>query len=239
MQILFAVVATLIGYLMGSIPVGLLIVKVATGKDLRNVESGRTGGTNAFRAAGFGVGLATALLDIAKAAVAVWIAREISARAISSDIGIVPVLAGLAAIIGHNYSIFLAERSENGRLRFRGGAGGAAALGGAVGLWVWAFPFVFLIGALVFFTIGMASVTTLTVGLAVTILFAVRASMNLTPWAYVLYGLIAELILIWALRPNIQKIFAGTERVVSISLLGWLRARKAGVASAGGNKDAK
>lgn len=234
MQIVTDVAAVIIGYLMGSIPVGLLIVKATTGKDLREVESGRTGGTNAFRAAGFGAGFATALLDIAKATLGVWIARLLS-----PDANVIHVLAGLAAILGHNYSIFLAERDEKGRLRLRGGAGAMPALGGAVGLWAWTFPFVFVVGALVLFTLGMASVATLTVGLAIIVLFAVRASLDLMPWVNVLYGLIAELILIWALRPNIQKIFKGTERVISISLAGWLRARKASAASAGESKDSK
>lgn len=234
MQIVTDVAAVIIGYLMGSIPVGLLIVKATTGKDLREVESGRTGGTNAFRAAGFGAGFATALLDIAKATLGVWIARLLS-----PDANVIHVLAGLAAILGHNYSIFLAERDEKGRLRLRGGAGAMPALGGAVGLWAWTFPFVFVVGALVLFTLGMASVATLTVGLAIIILFAIRASLDLMPWVNVLYGLIAELILIWALRPNIQKIFKGTERVISISLAGWLRARKASATSAGESKDSK
>ncbi len=234
MENVLAVLAVIIGYLMGSIPVGLLIVKATTGKDLREVESGRTGGTNAFRAAGFGVGLATALLDAVKAALAVWVARELSPEA-----SVIHVLAGLAAILGHNYSIFLAERDEKGRVRLRGGAGAMPALGGAVGLWPWTFPFVFVTGALVLFTLGMASVATLTVGLAIIILFAIRASLDLMPWVNVFYGLVAELILIWALRPNIQKIFAGTERVISISLAGWLRARKANAEVPGGTKDSK
>lgn len=234
MQIALDVAAVIIGYLMGSIPVGLLIVKATTGKDLRQVESGRTGGTNAFRAAGFWAGFATALLDTAKAAIGVWIAR-----ALTPDANVIHVMAGLAAILGHNYSIFLAERDEKGRWRLRGGAGAMPALGGAVGLWAWTFPFVFVIGALVLFTLGMASVATLTVGLAIIVLFAIRASMDLMPWVNVVYGLIAELLLIWALRPNIQKIFAGTERVISISLAGWLRARKANAEAVEGTKDSK
>ncbi len=234
MQILLDVVAVLVGYLLGSIPVGLLLVKIKTGKDLREVESGRTGGTNAFRAAGFGIGFATAILDILKAAVAVW-----SARTISPDGSLVHVLAGLAAILGHNYSIFLAERDDKGRLRLRGGAGAMPALGGAVGLWSWTFPIVFVIGAIMLFTLGMASVATLTVGLGIIVVFAVRASMGLMPWVNVLYGLIAEVLLIWALRPNIQKIFAGNERVISISLAGWLRARKANAEAAGDSNQTK
>jgi glycerol-3-phosphate acyltransferase PlsY len=56
-------------YLIGSIPMGLISVKVMTGKDIRDIQSGRTGGTNAMRAAGFGVGLFTAIADIAKGAI--------------------------------------------------------------------------------------------------------------------------------------------------------------------------
>jgi len=69
-------------------------------------------------------------------------------------------------------------------------------------------------------------VATITVGLCVIIVFAIRASMNLIPWVYILYGVIAELLLIWALRPNIQKLLSGNERVIKYSLNGWLRARK-------------
>ena len=234
MQILFDAVTLIVSYLLGSIPVGLLLVKLKTGKDLREVESGRTGWTNAFRAAGFGIGFVTAILDTAKAALAVWVARSFD----PTD-SLIHVLAGLAAILGHSYSIFLAERDDRGRLRLRGGAGAMPALGGAVGLWSWTFPIVFVIGAIILFTLGMASVATLAVGLAIIIVFSVRASMGLMPWVSVLYGLVAEFILIWALRPNIQKIFAGNERVISISLAGWLRARKANAEAGDAPKDSK
>ena len=221
MQILIGIGAVIIGYILGSIPFGLIIVKVKTGKDIRTVESGRTGGTNAVRAAGFGAGLLTAILDILKGAVAVWIAQ-----ALSPENHIIHVLAPVAAILGHNYSLFLIERDANGNLRFRGGAGGAPALGGAMGLWWPMFPIVFTAGLLVWFTIGIASVTTMIVGLVVTIVFAVRASQGLQDPTDIWYGVIAEILLLWALRPNIQKLLAGNERVIKYSLNGWLRAKK-------------
>ncbi len=68
MQMLIAIGVVFLGYIIGSIPFGLLIVKSKTGKDIRTIESGRTGGTNAVRAAGFGAGLLTAILDILKGA---------------------------------------------------------------------------------------------------------------------------------------------------------------------------
>ena len=221
MQTLIGIGAVIFGYILGSIPFGLLIVKIKTGKDIREIESGRTGGTNAMRAAGFGAGLLTAIMDIMKGAAAVWIAE-----ALVPTLEVIHLLAPVAAIIGHNYSIFLLNREEDGRLRFHGGAGGAPALGGAVGFWPWSLPIVFILGASVFFTLGIASVTTMSVAFFVTVIFAIRAYMGLMPWTDVLYGILAGGLLLWALRPNIRKLLTGNERVVKYSLNGWLRAKK-------------
>jgi len=212
----------LLGYILGSIPFGLLIVKLTTGKDIRQVASGRTGGTNAMRAAGFWAGLGTALLDILKGAVAVWIAR-----AVVPDHQLTHVLAPIASILGHNYSIFLRNYDENGKfIGLRGGAGGAPSVGGAFGLWPVSLLIVLPLGALVFFTVGYASVTTMSVALFAIIVFAVRAAQGAAPWTDVLFGIVAEVLLIWALRPNIKNLFAGKERVVSQSLHGWLKSKR-------------
>jgi acyl phosphate:glycerol-3-phosphate acyltransferase len=221
MQMLISIGVVILGYILGSIPFGLLIVKMKTGKDVRNVESGRTGGTNVVRAAGFGAGLLTAILDVLKGAASVWVAQ-----ALLPGNQWVHVLAPLAAILGHNYSLFLIRRDESGKLRFHGGAGGAPALGGAMGLWLPIFPIVVAAGAFIWFTVGIASLTTMAIGLVVTIVFAVYSAQGLLEPVNVWYGVIAELFLIWALRPNIKKLLAGNERVVKFSLNGWLRARK-------------
>jgi glycerol-3-phosphate acyltransferase PlsY len=206
MQFLTDAGTVLAAYLFGSIPFGVLVVKMISGKDIRTIESGRTGGTNAFRAAGFGAGLFTAILDILKAAAMVWMAQ-----AITGNVWI-HILAPIAAVLGHNHSIFLPERGSDGRLHFRGGAGGAAALGGTFGLWPPAVLIMLPLGILIWWGLGYASVTTLSVGLMTMIIFAVRAALGLAPWEYVLYGLLVELLMIWALRPNIKRLFAGTER---------------------------
>jgi acyl phosphate:glycerol-3-phosphate acyltransferase len=221
MQTLIAIGVVVLGYIIGSIPFGLLIVKSKTGKDIRTIESGRTGGTNAVRAAGFGAGLLTAILDILKGASSVWLAQMIL-----PENHLIHVLSPLAAILGHNYSVFLISRDETGKLRFHGGAGGAPALGGAMGLWLPIFPIVFAAGALVWFTLGIASVTTMAIGLIVIIVFAVRSWLGLSEPVTIWYGVFAELFLMWALRPNIKKLLSGKERVVKFSLNGWLRARK-------------
>lgn len=213
LQILLDAGLVLAAYIFGSIPFGLLIVKLATGKDIRQVESGRTGGTNAMRAAGFGAGFFTAVFDILKAAATVWLAQVLSGNAW------VHVLAAVAAIFGHNYSIFLPERGPDGRLRLRGGAGGAAALGGALGLWPPSVLIILPLGLLVWFGVGYASLTTMSVGLMTVIIFAVRAALGLGPWEYAVYGLLAEALLVWALRPNIARLLNGTERLHGLRLL--------------------
>jgi acyl phosphate:glycerol-3-phosphate acyltransferase len=229
MQMLIAIGVVILGYIIGSIPFGLLIVKSKTGKDIRTIESGRTGGTNAVRAAGFGAGLLTAILDILKGAASVWLAQTLL-----PENDLIHVLAPLAAILGHNYSLFLINRDENGKVRFHGGAGGAPALGGAMGLWLPIFPIVLAAGAFIWFTLGIASVTTLAIGLVVTVVFAIYSGLGLLEPVNIWYGILAELLLMWALRPNIKKLLAGQERVVKFSLNGWLRARKE--ARAGSNK---
>jgi glycerol-3-phosphate acyltransferase PlsY len=222
MQILLDTGIVLLAYIFGSIPFGLLIVKIKTGKDIRNIESGRTGGTNAMRAAGFWAGLLTALLDILKGAAAVWLAQ-----AVDPQDHLLHILAPIASILGHNHSIFLIERDENGRIvRLRGGAGGAPSVGGALGLWAPSLLIVLPLGALVFFTLGYASVTTISVALFATLVFAVRAWQGVSSWMDAWFGVAALALLLWALRPNIRKLLRGEERVVKISLHGLIKARR-------------
>jgi glycerol-3-phosphate acyltransferase PlsY len=221
MQIALALGMILLAYLIGSVPFGLLIVRLKTGKDIRKVESGRTGGTNAARAAGFGAGLATAILDALKAAAAVWIAQAAFPYKENPAYTWIHIFAGLAAIFGHNYSIFLATRDENGRFKLRGGAGGAPCVGGSLGLWP-ASPLIIVpLAALILFGVGYASVATMSAALFSTLLFTYLALVYKFPWQYAVYGLLAEVLLAWALRPNIQRLLKGNERLV-----GW-RARRA------------
>lgn len=206
MHIFQGILVVFLGYLIGSIPFGFLIVRLRTGKDVTRVESGRTGGTNVMRAAGFWYGFATGILDILKAASTVWIARSIGT-------GVwVELLAPTAAIIGHNYSIFLPEKKD-GKIRLRGGAGGAATAGGALGLWAPSILIIFPVGLFIFFAVGYASVTTMSVALIAMVIFIIRTWLGLSPWEYILYGLLAEILLIWALRPNIKRLIAGEERL--------------------------
>lgn len=208
MQVIFPLLMILLSYVIGSTPTGPLIVKLKNGKDVREVESGRTGGTNVMRAAGFWAGLITALIDVLKGSAAVWLAR-----ALFPANPWVHVFSGLAAILGHNYSVYLFERDEDGRLRTHGGAGGATTVGAALGLWAPSTLIILPLSVLIFYFIGYASVTTMSVAVIAIGVFAYRAWIGASPWVYILYGVLAEFMLIWALRPNIRRLIEGTERM--------------------------
>ncbi|HEY9152751.1 MAG TPA: glycerol-3-phosphate acyltransferase [Anaerolineales bacterium] len=210
MQVLMDSGVVLLSYILGAIPFGLLIVKLTTGKDIRQVASGRTGGTNAMRAAGCGAGIATTLFDIFKGFAAVWLARTLTPNVW------IEVLAPIATVLGHNYSIFLIERHSEGKLRLRGGAGGAPTAGGALGL-LWPLWWPMVIGIpvpfIMLFGVGYASLATISISLTSTVLFAALYFLGYSPhWQYIVYGVVTLFILLWALRPNIQALKEGRER---------------------------
>jgi glycerol-3-phosphate acyltransferase PlsY len=195
----------LFGYLVGAIPFGYLVVKLFKGIDIRRVGSGRTGGTNAIRAAGPIAGLLTGVGDVAKGTIAVWGAGWLGTQLNLSSPAVAQVLAGLMAVVGHNYSVFLS---------WKGGAGTGPNVGVAAGFW---FPALFILLPLVpilLVATGYASVTSLTIAGLVPILFAIRALVAKAPWEYAVYGILAGTLVVWALRPNIARLKAGTERLV-------------------------
>jgi glycerol-3-phosphate acyltransferase PlsY len=205
----------ILSYLSGSIPFGWIIVKIANGKDVRHIESGRTGGTNAMRAAGVFAGILTALGDVMKGVATGWIVGWLV-----PGIPWIRVVAALLAIMGHNHSVFLLERDpETGKVRSRGGAGGATVLGGAIALWPQAWYIVLPLSALVFLFGGYASVTTMSIAFFSIVVFGYRAWIGLSPWEYSLYGVASEFIVLYALRPNLRRLKEGTERVVGLRAL--------------------
>lgn len=198
----------ILAYLIGSIPFGFIIVKIRTGEDIRDIQSGRTGGTNAMRAAGFVFGLSTGILDVLKGYFSVVIASNLS-----NENPWIMVLAPVLTIIGHNYSIFLMQRNEEGKLKVGGGAGGATTLGGAMGLWPPSGIIILIISLLIWYFVGYASVTTMMMAFLSIIIFSYRACIGIDPWQFIIYGVLAEIIVMYALRPNIKALKNGTERL--------------------------
>ncbi len=196
------ITAAIGGYLLGSIPFGFIIIGVLRERDIRDAGSGRTGGTNAMRAGGFGAGALTVIGDLLKAYAGVAVARIAFPGNLWAE-----VLAGWGVILGHNASLYMG---------FRGGAGTAPNMGVAAAYW---FPSV--IFTLIWFPIGMfviriASLTSLIVGGVIPLIFFVRAALGQGPWEYVVYGVGAWLMVAYALRPNIKRLIAGTESLVDL-----------------------
>jgi glycerol-3-phosphate acyltransferase PlsY len=206
----YFLVAALIGYLCGAVPFGYLYVRLVKGIDIRTVGSGRTGGTNSLRAAGLGVGLATSLSDVGKGALGIIMSRWILVNQLSPEL--LPwalALAGVMSVIGHNWSVFMG---------WRGGAGTGPNVGWGTALWWPMLPIAVVVMSGMLLGIGMASVASLTMGALIAIVFFVLYVAGVSPFdttlAYTVGGVVAFVIVAWALRPNIRRLLDGTERVV-------------------------
>jgi acyl phosphate:glycerol-3-phosphate acyltransferase len=196
-------VASAIGYVMGSLPIGYVLIYLFKGVDLRKQGSGRTGGTNAMRAGGLALGILTALGDLAKGAGTIWIIRAVVANP-----GWLPwaeMVGGALAVIGHNWSIFLG---------LKGGAGTGPNVGVAIALWPALGLAVIPAGVVVLLLSGHASVVSLAIAYGIALGMAGQAMAGLGPWQYAGYGLATSIAVTIALLPNIQRLKNGTERLV-------------------------
>lgn len=205
----YLLLAILIGYLFGAIPFGFLFVKLTKNVDLRTVGSGRTGGTNSFRAAGITVGTLTALSDVLKGFVAIWLARLIIGNLLGIEEAWLPwaeVACGVMAVVGHNWSIFLG---------WGGGAGTGPNVGWAAAIWWPMAPIGLLVVGGLLLGVGIASVASLAMGLLIPLIFGIRYLLGVdASAAYMVGGFIAFLVVAWSLRPNIKRLVEGSERIV-------------------------
>jgi glycerol-3-phosphate acyltransferase PlsY len=190
-------IAIIAAYLIGSIPFALILARRWGASDLRLIGSGNLGAANVMRASGVTAGVIVALLDMAKGAASVWLAARLSAGPA------LPAAAGVAAIVGHIYPVWL---------RFRGGKGVATACGVFSVLTPLALP-----PALAIF----AAVVWLTKYIS---LGSVLASLALPPLAYalgspapaVLAALAASIIIVFRHRSNVVRLRTGTERRIGV-----------------------
>jgi len=204
----FAAVVIL-GYLLGSIPFGLLISRRSAKVDVRQHGSGKTGATNVLRTAGKKAAALVATLDVSKGVLAVIFAGLIvrGDYLVVGGIGlgmlVAQVLAALAAILGHNFPVFV---------KFKGGRGVATFFGGLIALCPVAAIFggeMLLIGAGLtrYASIGsiVGVVGTYTVLVPLTIFSGF-------PIEYLVYALIGTIIIVVMHRDNIVRLINGKER---------------------------
>ena len=182
----------LLGYAIGSVPFALLLARRWGAPDLRTIGSGNLGAANVFRASGVTAGILVAALDITKGALSVTLARYVSDQAAA------PAAAGLAAIVGHIYPIWI---------RFRGGKGVATACGVMFGFDLW---------------LGLGTLVTwilIAVFFRLSSLAALVAALFAPSFAFWLFGLTnvlwavasISLLLVWRHRGNIARLVSGQE----------------------------
>ncbi len=135
-------------------------------------------------------------------------------------------LAGAAAIFGQIFSIFLWKKQENGRWRLHGGAGGATTLGAVTGLFPPAVIFVGLTALAVYIFVGYASLTTISIALNSLAIFIYRYVVGAAGWQPIIFGVLALILVIYALRPNLIRLRNGDERMVGLRLYFYNRRKK-------------
>ena len=192
----YAVVAAL-SYLLGSVPWGYMLLRLRTGEDVRNYGSGRTGMTNVLRTGGGKIAAMTMAFDVAKAVLAVLIARLVIGTT-EAD-----VTAGLLVLVGHNWPVFLQFKGGRGILTGLGGLSLMAPIPAAVA------TLTFLIITLISRYVSLGSVIGVIFG-ALSVLGL--ALVGVYSGIYALYAFVGGAIIIWQHRDNIQRIYQGDER---------------------------
>jgi len=217
MTTLMFIAVVLIGYLLGSIPFGLLIGKKFAKTDITQVGSGKIGMTNVLRTAGKKAAALSLVLDIAKGVLAVTFAGLIfkdktqTVAAVFTLNESAKVLAALAAIGGHSWSVFL---------KFKGGRGVATFMGGLAALY-WPAA---LVGGILIFGIGfrtkymslgsiIGAITAFIMLMSLNILEVVFFGFKqYPPFEYVVFAMIGAVFIYVMHRDNILRLYNGTER---------------------------
>lgn len=189
-------VTVVIAYIIGSIPTGYLIVKHFKGEDIRKIGSGSTGATNVKRVMGKKWFFITLFLDMFKGMLPVLLAAYFTNAFV--DLGLLPVLAAVAVLIGHSKSIFLG---------FTGGKSVASGVGTILALnWIAAVVF-----GLVWVVITKTS-KYVSLGSIIAI-WSTPITMFLTgsPIAYVVYAVVGAIYITYLHRENVQRLIQGNE----------------------------
>ncbi|HET7141220.1 MAG TPA: glycerol-3-phosphate 1-O-acyltransferase PlsY [Candidatus Limnocylindria bacterium] len=193
----------LIGYLIGAIPFGILAGRIAAGVDLRQHGSRRTGATNTLRTLGWRWAAAVLLLDVAKGAAAVLLARMLYDAGPAGSAEWVQAAAGVAAVVGHNWSAFIG---------FAGGRGVATSAGGMLLLSPLTLLAVLPLVALVVWRTRYVSLGSLLAAIGAPIVTAGLAAAGAVGWGAVGYAAACGLLIVISHGDNVARLRAGTER---------------------------
>ena len=185
------------GYFLGAFPTGYIVGRLWKGIDIREYGSGRTGGANILRNVGAFPAAITVLGDLGKGVVAVLVARALWHNEAAA------VVTALAALVGHNWSLFLG---------WHGGAGVTTTFGALLVLE----PVATLVAALLCFPVAAisryVSLGSLAFAFLIPLVLLGQRLLFRGSWEHLAYGILAGGIIIFAHRPNIGRLLKGTER---------------------------
>ncbi len=189
-------VALLGGYVLGSLPTGLIVVRLVAGTDIREAGSGNIGTVNVYRVAGLGPSILVLAVDVLKGVVPVLLARAWGYTEA------VQVVAGLATIVGHNWSLFL---------RFGGGKGIATSFGALLAI----SPVAGIVAAIVWgAVVGITRYASLGSLLAIATV-PLTMGWRREPTPHLVFGVVTLIFAVYRHRANIARLFAGTELKVT------------------------
>jgi glycerol-3-phosphate acyltransferase PlsY len=197
--------AVLIGvaYLIGATPFGLVAGRLAGGVDLRQLGSRRTGATNALRTLGLRWAGAVLLLDVAKGAVAVLLTRALYQAGPPGSPEWVAAAAGVAAVMGHNWSVFIG---------FGGGRGVATSAGGLLTISPLTLLILAPVVAGVIWRTRYVSLGSLTAAVGAPLITALLSAAGVVGWATTAFALAAGALIVISHRDNVERLRSGTER---------------------------
>lgn len=191
MRFFLLLAVLLASYLVGSIPSGWVVTRLWTGQDIRRFGSGNIGTSNVLRTVGVVPALLVLVLDAVKGAVGVYLGSLVGGD-------LVRLLAGIAAIAGHNWPLFLG---------FHGGKGIATSAGVLFSLW----PFIGLILVAIFVAV-VAFTRYISLGsLVVAVAFPVLLIAFRVSWELVVAGMVLSLFALYRHSSNIKRLLAGQE----------------------------
>ncbi|HSW57285.1 MAG TPA: glycerol-3-phosphate 1-O-acyltransferase PlsY [Dehalococcoidales bacterium] len=201
----------MIGYVLGSIPFGLIVSRYLANKDLRQFGSGKIGATNVLRTAGKKAAALSVICDVLKGFIPVMLAGYIfgDELLVVGSVGIgadlAQVFAGLAAIAGHNWSVFL---------KFKGGRGVATFFGGLLAICP---PAAIIGGEALLVAAGLTRFASFGSIIGVVTAYVVMVPLTVVyhfPLAYLAYTLIGSITIVIMHKDNIARLVSGTERKI-------------------------
>ena len=205
-ELAYLIVLITISYLTGSTPTSIIVGRITKGIDIREHGSGNAGGTNVFRVLGWKPALIVVIIDVFKG----WLPAAIFAPAfyyaqIIPDLGVIQILCGFSAVLGHTYTVFAG---------FKGGKGVGTLGGMLIALFPTAFPFCLAVAVITIMLTGYVSLASILASVSLPIFLFVLPpffGVNPAPLSLMVFSLLIPWFITFTHRSNIQRLRSGEE----------------------------